>query len=143
MAHKCPLEDRHKFEKITKLVEENILFKLSYKFFSPRYIYFCEKNSFIAILCTLKLKNKITDVSVSGHVFSLMLFFTRIILFINGMNTYFKQKNCQFFLLKVKLKVSYDVSTPQFWSSLKQWKAARGIYVGLTPDQERAAFLLF
>ena len=120
MAHQCPLEDRHKFEKITKLVEENILFKLSYKFFSPRYIYFCEKNSFITILCTLKLKIKITDVSVSGHVFSLMLFFTRIIFFINGMNTYFKQKNCQFFLLKVKLKVSYDVSTPQFWSSLKQ-----------------------
>ena len=143
MAHQCPLEDRHKFEKITKLVEENILFKLSYKFFSPRYIYFCEKNSFIAILCTLKLKIKITDVSVSGHVFSLMLFFTRIIFFINGMNTYYKQKNCQFLLLKVKLRFSYHVWTPQFWSSLKQWKAARGIYVGLTPDQERAAFLLF
>ena len=70
MAHQCPLEDRHEFEKITKLAEEDILFKLSYEFFSPRYIYFCEKNSFIAILCTLKLKIKITDVSVSGHVFS-------------------------------------------------------------------------
>ena len=70
MAHQCPLEDRHKFEKITKLVEENILFKLSYAFFSPRSIYFCKKNSFIAILGTLKLKIKITDVSVSGHVFS-------------------------------------------------------------------------
>ena len=73
MAHQCPLEDRHKIEKITKLVEENILFKLSYEFFCPRSIYFCEKNSFITILGTLKLKIKITDVSVSGHVFSHML----------------------------------------------------------------------
>ena len=125
MAHQCPLEDRHKFEKITKLVEENILFKLSYAFFSPRSIYFCEKNSFIAILGTLKLKIKITDVSVSGHVFSLMLFFTRIIFF-NVMNTYYKQKNCQFLLLKVKLRFFLSCLNTPILVKFKTVKGCQG-----------------
>ena len=70
MAHQCPLIDRHKFDKNANIGEESRFFKSSYFFCGPNYIYFCENNSFIAFLSTLKLKNKNTDVSVNRNVFA-------------------------------------------------------------------------
>ena len=53
-----------------------------------------------------------------------------------------KQKR-DFLQLTLNIEFLFYLRAHQFWWSWKQWKAARGIYVALTRDQEGAAFLLF